>query len=503
MQTIENFRDYLSALKSQGQLHEIDREVDCDLELGAIMKKNNRQKGPALLFKKLSGFPDGFRAFGSPVNAWGKPGMTYSRIATSMGIDPETNVLEIIDRLSKIVDLPRVKPTVVVDAPCKENKMLGDEVDLTKLPAPMLHEGDGGNYIGTWHIVVTENFDRSWTNWGMYRTMVHDKKTMGAPLIPTQHIGMQYATWKEAGKPMPFAMAFGVDPLSPLIASMAIPKDVSEVDVVGAYRGKPLEQVRCETVDLCVPASAEIVIEGYVSLDEARTEGPFTEYTGFLIKSAKDWPVFNVTAITYRNNPILPVVCTGEPVEDHLCMSVSLAAGALDLLRKAKLPVLATFIPASSALHHLIVKVDKDRFEGTDRELVEAVAKVIWSDKVGSFSPKILLVDSDIDITDTEIMLWCSSTRCHPGRGIHLFPDTTVVPLQPYLLSDEKKAAKTTNVVYDCTWSKDVPKEKRPIRATYEALWPKEIQQKVDENWTSDGFDVPYQGQESYLSGRE
>lgn len=488
MQPIENLRDYLKALKEQRQLLEIDVEVDCDLEVGAIMKKSNDKKGPALLFNKLKGFPEGFRIFGSPVNAYHKAGLTYSRIATSLGLDPYTNVLEIIESLSQINDLPPVKPVVVESAPCKAKIYMGEDVNLSKLPAPYLHDGDGGRYLGTWPVVVTQTHDGKWTNWGMYRIMVHDNKTLGAPLIPTQHIGMQYATWKEKNQPMPFAIAMGTDPLSPVIASMAIPAHVSEVDVVGAYRKKPIEVVRCETVDLCVPASAEIVIEGYVSVDDSRLEGPFTEYTGFLLKGRKSWPVFNVTAITHRPDPILPVVCTGEPVEDHLCMSVSLAAGALDLLRKAGLPVKAAFVPASSALHLLAVSVYKDQYTGKDADLINDIAKTVWSDKVGTFLPKIMVVNDDIDITNNESLLWSFSTRCHPRSGFHFFPDTTVVPLSPYLSPDEKKAAKTTNVVYDCTWSSEIPKSDIPIRATFEALWPEEIQEKVNKNWHKYGF---------------
>ncbi|MDR1659683.1 MAG: UbiD family decarboxylase [Desulfovibrio sp.] len=489
MKNIDSLREYIQTLEKQKLLLEIDTEVDCHLELGAVMKKSNDMKGPALLFNKLKGFPKGFRVLGSPVSAFYKPGLMYARIAVSMGLAPGTGVLEIIDKLSAIADLPPIKPVIVGESPCKENKLLGEDVDLSVLPAPLLHSGDGGDYLGTWPIVITKSSDGKWVNWGMYRVMVHDKKTLGAPLIPTQHIGMHYATWKEINEPMPFAIAFGTDPLTPIIASMAIPPYVSEADVVGGYREKPVELVKCETVDLSVPASSEIVIEGTVSMDDSRLEGPFTEYTGFLLKARKSWPVFNVSAITYRNNPIMPVVCTGEPVEDHLTMSVSLAAGALNLLRKAGLPVKGAFIPAVSALHLLVISVCKDRFSGTDEELVNAVAKTVWSDKVGTFTPKIMIVDDDIDITDLDAVVWSFSTRCHPGAGFHFFPDTTIVPLSPYLAPEEKKAAKTTNVVYDCTWSSKLAKEDIPVRATLEALWPAEVRSKLQNNWRRYGFE--------------
>lgn len=486
MKIFENLRDYIAELDKQGQLLQINQEVDCNLELGAIMKKNNNQKGPALLFNKLKGFPDGFRVFGSPVGAFHKPGMCYSRIATSLGMDPETNILELIEKLSTIEKLPPVKPQVVDTAPCKENIFIDDAVDLNTLPAPLLHEGDGGRYIGTWPVVVTRTPDNSWINWGMYRVMVYDDKTLGAPLIPTQHIGMQYAMWKEINQPMPFAIALGTDPLSPLMASMAIPAGVSEADVVGGFRNKPVEVVKCETVDLYVPASAEIVIEGYVSLDESRLEGPFVEYTGFLINSRKNWPVLNVTAITRRHDPILPAVCTGEPVEDHLCMSVSLAAGALNLLRKNGIPVKSAFIPPSASLHMMILALEEGIESGND--LIADIGRVFWSDKVGTFTPKIMLVNHDIDPVSLENVFWCFCTRSHPEKGTHFFRNTPIIPLCPYLTPEEKASARSTTVIYDCTWLPELPHEKIPMLANFNTVWPKDIQDKVNANWKTYGF---------------
>lgn len=487
MKEIKDLREYIETLREVGELKEVDVEFDCMLEIGAVMKKNNDKKGPALLFNSITNYPKGFRILGSPVGASRQKNMMYSRIAISLGLPADTNVFKIIEELSHINEKKHISPEITETAPCKENIMTGDDIDLYSIPAPHLHQDDGGRYIGTWPIVITKTPDNRWTNWGMYRLMVHDKKTIGGPLIPTQHIGMQYAEWKKINKPMPFAIAIGTDPLTPLIASMAIPDEISEADVIGGYLGHPLKTVKCETVDLEVPASAEIVIEGYVSVEETRTEGPFTEYTGFISSAVKEWPVFNVTAITHRNSPILPVVCTGEPVEDHLCMSVSLAADALSLLRKNNIPVVATYIPPVSALHMLVVSIDKEQYKGDN--LPEEVGNIIWGNKIGTFMPKIVLVEKDVDVTSLESVMWCLSTRCHPEKGVVFFKKRKVITLSPYLSPEEKKSAISTTVVFDCTWPAEWPRDFVPKRGTFEALWPKEVQEKVLKHWDELGLD--------------
>jgi 4-hydroxy-3-polyprenylbenzoate decarboxylase len=363
---------------------------------------------------------------------------------------------------------------------------VGNEVDLFKLPAPYLHDGDGGRYIGTWHTVITRTPDKAWTNWGMYRLMISGQRALGGLIVPTQHIGMHYDLWRGAGQDMPFAVALGTDPVTALLSSMSIPDGVDEADIVGGYRGKPLDVVRCETVDLEVPASAEIVIEGTVSLTETCMEGPFGEYTGYISNSQKQRPVFKVSAITHRKDPILPVVCPGEPVDDHLCMSLSLAADALALLRKKSIPVVMTFIPSEAALHLLVVSVDKSQWQGDS--IAHAVGEAIWSAKIGTLLPKIILVDRDIDPTEIGKVLWAFATKCHPQHGIATFPNRDIFPLTPYLYPEEKRDRKCTMVVFDCTWPSVWPQDYAPRKAGFDSLWPLAMQERVLDSWPRYGY---------------
>jgi 4-hydroxy-3-polyprenylbenzoate decarboxylase len=350
----------------------------------------------------------------------------------------------------------------------------------------MLHQGDGGRYIGTWHTVITKMPDGNWTNWGMYRLMVHDRKTLGGLIVPTQHIGVHFKAWQALGRNMPFAVAIGTDPITPLVSSMAIPEGVDEAGVVGAIRGRPLDVVGCETVDLQVPARAEIVIEGEVSCTEMCWEGPFGEYTGFMSRNRALRPAFKVSAITHRRDPILPVVCPGEPVDDHLCMSLSLAADALAELRNAGLPVLRTHIPAVAALHLLVVSVDKTRWTGS--RLATAIGECIWSTKIGTLLPKIVVVDADVDVADLNNVVWALATKNHPGVGILQFPNREIFPLSPYLNPDERRDRRCTTVVFDCTWPHDWRPEEIPIRSSFDSLWPKDLQQRVLAHWSDYGY---------------
>lgn len=487
MKYLKSLRDYMERLEEAGELHTIDTCVDWNLELGAIIRKINELKGPAILFNNIKDYPKGFRVLGSPVGVSNKENMFYARISISLGLPENAGAAQIIEELSHLRNNALIPPKVVPTGVCKENILIGEEVDLLSFPSPYLHDGDGGRYIGTWHTIITKTLDGECINWGMYRIMVHDSKNLTGLIVPTQHIGMHFAEWKKNNKDMPFAIVIGTNPVIPLVSSMNIPYGICEGDVVGGYIKEPLEVVKCETVDLYVPAYSEIVIEGHISVTETVPEGPFGEYTGFMTFASKDQPVFQVSAITYRNNPILTAVCPGEPVDDHVCMSLSLAGDALNILRKSNIPVIMTFIPPMAALHLLIISVDKKAFLGED--LIKAIGTCIWSDKIGTLLPKIIVVDMDVDPTNLNQVLWNFATKCHPEHGTVIFAPTQVFPLSPYLSKEEKTARTSPTIIYDCTWPNEWQEDFIPKKVSIETLWPKDIQEKIKKNWKEYGFE--------------
>ena len=173
-----------------------------------------------------------------------------------------------------------IKPIVVDTGHCKENIMKGADVDILKFPIPLINGGDGGRYIGTWHTVITKDLDSSWVNWGMYRLMVQDRNTLGCLFPLQQHIGQMYQKYEAINRPMPIAVAIGGQPVIPIVSCVQIPPHVNEAEVAGGLQNAPIPLVRGETVDLYVPASAEIVLEGEVLPHERMVEGPFGEYMG-------------------------------------------------------------------------------------------------------------------------------------------------------------------------------------------------------------------------------
>ncbi|MFN3535454.1 MAG: UbiD family decarboxylase domain-containing protein, partial [Desulfatiglandales bacterium] len=266
-------REYIEALRKSGDVVDIYEEVHWDLELGAIVRRVCEKKGPAAFFHKITDYPN-FRAFGAPI-------ATYRRLAVALGLEPETPIPKIAEEYTRRTKGQPIKPKIIdkKDAPCKEVILLGEDADLFDLLAPMVHDGDGGRYIGTWHFVVAKDLDTDFVNWGMYRQMVYDEKTMVGPILPFSDMGKMLTKYAAKNLPMPFATVIGPDPLS-AIASSA-PSPIDEVDFTGMLMGEPVELVKCETSDLYVPAHAEIIIEGVIIPNVLLDEAPFGEYTGY------------------------------------------------------------------------------------------------------------------------------------------------------------------------------------------------------------------------------
>ncbi|MBI4331543.1 MAG: UbiD family decarboxylase, partial [Chloroflexi bacterium] len=270
----KDLRQFISKLEAEKELCPIGEEVDWDLEAAAMLRLCYEKGLPAPLFQKARGYPAGDRMVGGILS-------NHKRIASSLEIDPAVHPLQLMEEyLRRKKRL--IRPVLVEGGPCKENVHLGKEVNLLEFPVPFIHRGDGGRYIGTWHIVICKDPDSEWVNWGMYRAMVHDSTTLGLFTEDVQHLTTLYRQKYEArNRPMEIALAIGVEPITSICAATDIPFGVSEAEVAGGIRGQPLELVKCETVDLCVPSTAEIVIEGEILPHERKDEGPFGEYTGY------------------------------------------------------------------------------------------------------------------------------------------------------------------------------------------------------------------------------
>lgn len=453
---LKDLRQYIEALRSLGEIQEIDVPVSLDLELGAIARRCYENGAPAPLFKAFSDHPSGFRILAAPAGTSRQPGLHLARVALSLGLPPSSSGLEIAEAIAASLDLPPVPPVVVDRAPCFENVTTGDDVDLTRLPVPLLHHGDGGRYLNTWGCIVARTPDGSWTNWSIARMMLVDSRRMTGIVAAEQHVGVVARAWADIGKPMPFALALGVEPAVPFICGMPLPAHVNEGNRLGAFLGRAIETVRCRTVDLEAPASAEILIEGYLHLDEKVAEGPMGEFAGYVpVEPSMRRPVYRVTAMSHRNDAILPVVVAGEPVEEnHTAWGIPSSAQILHDLRASGLCVTASWIPLEAALHWLVVTVPRDWRRRTGIEdsaaLCQRIGKEVFTTKAGAVIPKIIVLNDDVDPTNTKEVVWAFATRCHPLMGHATFEHIPAAPLLAYLRTREKMASATGKVVYNC-----------------------------------------------------
>jgi 4-hydroxy-3-polyprenylbenzoate decarboxylase len=321
--------------------------------------------------------------------------------------------------------------------------------------------------------------------------MVTGRNTMAGLVLPQQHLGIIYAQWKSLGSPMPFALALGTAPVIPFVSGMPLDDGVNEADIVGGYLGEPVEVVDCATVDLQVPATAEIVLEGTVSAHETTPEGPMGEYSGYLNPGGgSPQPVFHVSAMTYRHAPILPVVAAGEPIEEnHTCWGLAISAQVLWELRQCGFPVSMCFCPFQSAGHWLVVTVNGSyRSRCSSAQLVQELAGILFRSRAGGLIPKVILLGDDVDPANLDEVVWALATRCHPQRGPVLFPGQPVLPLVGYLTREERSERCSTKVIYNCLPQDELPAGQMPKRSSFAHAWPRDIQERVTANWERYGY---------------
>lgn len=466
-------REFLAALKKTGDVVVIKEEVDWDGEAGAIDRRANERKEPAPFFEKVKDYP-GFRLFGGLL-------ATNRRLAIAMGLPAGTSGRRLQKEYEIRTEKP-VKPVIVEKAPCKENKLFGKEVDLFRFPVPLVHWGDGGRYIGTWHAVITKDPDSDWTNWGMYRTMVYNRRSLNVLF----HLGndggtMLYKKYLPAKKLMPFALAVGADPLC-LVATVApFRPGESEVDFAGALRGKPVELVKCETSDLMVPAQSEIILEGEVSPDIIVPEGPFGEYTGYRT-SGDNLHLCYIKAVTFRNNPIFTFANPGVPQDDDMLNAVTTGVSVKRLLQRRGIPVIDVYCPPEMATFLIIIGV-KSSSEGQVKQIMNYVHRG------AGVETKILLVDDDVDVFNVPQVLHAFATKCHPGHGIYTAKYPFNNKLTPFLSVEERRTGQGFGVTFDCAWPAGWSRENEvPPRASFKEMYPPDMTRKIEKNWKKYGY---------------
>lgn len=402
------FRDlgaYLALLEKEGELQRITAAVDAKHEIGAICRKLNITGGPAVLFENVKG---------SKIPVVAQLLATNRRLALALGC-AERDLFDVA--LARSADV--VPPKRVKTAPCQEVVRRGRDVDLAMLPLCVNNPDDGERYITAGHVILKDR--ELGFNLAIYRMMFRSPNEVYLRFIPS-HNGWAFLKKAEArgDKALPIAVAIGVDP-SVYIASQFEPKIGSnEIEIAGALRGAPVEVVRCKTIDVEVPAHAEIVLECEMKLPPRRgTEGPFGEFCGYTTDKVEGETVVDIKAITHRKNPVYHNIWLGKPPHEHLFINAfSYGVQAYYDLKVRYPAVKACYAPPAGVSIKLVVQIHTHM--NTPGMVKNLLAATLWTR--GAMWKEVIVVDDDIDLTDDAAVAWAVVTRVQPTQDIFILP---------------------------------------------------------------------------------
>jgi phenylphosphate carboxylase beta subunit len=468
---MKSLRDFIEITEKDGLTKRIKAEVDWNLELSHVAKLNEEKCGPALLFENVKGYK-------TPVMT--SVCTTTERLAVLMRMPRETSLVGLMEQWVKVGD-NRVPPVWVdkSQAPCKENIMKGKDIDLFQFPVPKWYPKDGGRFIGTAHYIISKDPDTGWVNLGTYRSQLLAKDKIGTQFIKGKHADQMLKKYQALKKPMPVASIIGGDPLLFILGAARLSAFVSEYDVAGAIAGAPIEVVQGETVDLPIPAQAEIVIEGLVDAEKFLPEGPFGEYTGYYSGVGTDPRNYiDVTAVSFRNNPILWGTTVGRAVTDtHMTMALSYGATLWQQLGNMKIPgIKSVYCPPEGSGRFLAIISLKQMYPGhADQVLTAAI-----STEMGAYGLKtVIVVDDDIDAWDIPRVMYALSFRFQPNRS-QVIKRGRSTPLDPSLPIDSRDI--TGRLLLDATIPYDW--KEKPIPITLDP----EMVKRVQGRWEEFGF---------------
>jgi 4-hydroxy-3-polyprenylbenzoate decarboxylase len=415
-----DLRDFIQALDKAGELKRIPFEVDPDLEITEFADRAVKSGGPALLFEKPRGHsvPVLINAFASMRKMEialevDSVETVARRISEYLEMRMPEGLIGKLKMLPKLAEMGAFFPKTVSTGPCKE---VIRTADLSLLDYPILKcwPEDGGRFI-TLPMVFSRNPDTGKRNCGMYRMQVFDERTTGMHWQTHKQGAEHYRRLIKLGKAtrMDVAVAIGSDPAVMYSAILPLPPDLDEMMIAGFLRGKPVEMVKCETSDLEVPANAEIVLEGFVELGELRTEGPFGDHTGFY-SLADDYPVFHLTCITTRKQPIYAATIVGPPPMEDFYMGKAIERIFLPLMRLQLPEVRDISMPAEGVFHNLMLVSIRKSYPGHARKVMHA----IWGLGQAMFTKCIVVVDEEVDVQNVREVAWKALNNIDPERDI-------------------------------------------------------------------------------------
>jgi 4-hydroxy-3-polyprenylbenzoate decarboxylase len=413
----ENLQDLLKLLASKKELVRITETVSPNLEITEITDRVVKKNGPALLFENLEGytFPVLTNLYGSlnriqaifDIEELNDLGRGFARF---LEIAPPKGWVEKLKLLPKLKEAANIFPKRVKRAPCQDI-ILTENPDLTQLPVLTCWPKDGGPFI-TLPVVITRHPVTGKRNLGLYRMQVYDKTTAGLHWHVHKD-GAGHYRESSTEEPLPVAVALGPDPITTYCATAPLPDGVDELFLSGFLRRKPVELVKCVSNDLEVPAESQFILEGFVTRGEMRTEGPFGDHTGYY-SPADAYPVFHLTAITHRRNPIYPATIVGYPPMEDQWLGKVTERLFLPLIKQQLPEIVDMNLPVEGCFHNLCFVSIQKRYPGHAQKVMQA----IWGLGQMMFSKMIFVFDKDVDVQDLTQVLFHLGGNVDPERDI-------------------------------------------------------------------------------------
>lgn len=483
-----NLGQFISALRKAGEIREIEALVDPFLEVTEIYDRVVKREGPALFFRNVKG-----SALPLVINLFG----SEKRMAMALGVEKLPHIAERIETLldtkvpqsfwekfwmlPKLFELNAVMPRVVGHGPCQEVVVRsGEGPILDMLPVLQCWPKDGGRFI-TLPLVFTRDPDTGKRNVGMYRMHVYDNVTTGMHWQVHKDGAEHYRKMKSEGKKrMSVACVIGADPATVFSAACPLPHGMDELMLAGFLKKSPVDLVRCKTVDLEVPAEAEIVLEGYVEEGDTRLEGPFGDHTGFYSR-AKEFPVFHITCMTHRRDPVYVTTAVGRPPMEDCYMGRAIERIFLPLIQKQFPEITEIHLPWEGSFHNCVIVAIRKSYPDQGKKVIHG----LWGFGQLMFSKMVVVLDHDANIQDIREVAWRVLNNFDPKRDV-VFGEGPLDELDHGAAED----LRGSKIGIDATRKTEAEGMKRP--------WPDdivmtdEVKRLVESRWREYGLDPKY-----------
>ena len=490
MRGYDSTRDFIRALEEAGELVRISAEVDRDLEVTEIASRVMREYGPALLFENVRGsnIPLLINAYGSERRMCMALGVTSldeisERITNLIEFKPPTSLKGALKSLPELAQVRKFPPRTVRRAPAQEVIFRGDEIDLDALPITTCWPEDGGRYI-TLPQVITRSPESGQQNLGMYRIQVVDEKT--CILHSQTHHGTagHLRSYAEQGiTKVPCAVAIGGASVSTYAATAPMPPDLDEWILAGFLREEPIDLVKALESDLKVPAAADIILEGYIDIEDVRVEGPFGDHTGFY--TLKDeYPALHITTVTMRKNPVYWTTVVGQPPKEDYFLGKATERIFLNILKKTIPEIVDMNLPIFGVFHNFCFVSIRKEFPHHARKVMYA----LWGLGQISLSKWVVVVDADVDVQSTDEVMFYVGANVDPERDIQIVHGPIDV-----LDHASDMTGHGGKIGIDATrkWKS----EGFPRRWPKELSMTPEVVEQVSSRWKEYGIDEKYRGE--------